>query len=308
MLGFGAIANLAGSVISGVNDHFKGKQELKKVKLIADKELIAMEAKAKIAVQQAKVDMMLNTQDNDFKLDMIALQNQKKSWKDEFVLAIFMIPFIAIFIPQYHHFVEDGFKAMEYIPEWWTYLVIGMVVSIMGLRGLLRDFMSNSNMRLKLKHKENQAINDIKHTKVKIKNIDNDLKGQNNKASLFIANEEGFSEKVYKDSLGFDTFGIGFTYITKKESLDILNGRINNLEETLSSKYKWFNSLSNNRKMIIISMCYQLGLNGFSEFKNTIEFIEEGDYIRAGEEMKDSLAYKQTSQRWDRQIKIFQDG
>lgn len=152
-----------------------------------------------------------------------------------------------------------------------------------------------------------------KYMKILIALFDKYLKAKDKKSSIniamrLIAREEGFKALPYLDTVGVTTFGHGLTYITEKESIAILNERVNNLEETLSGKYGWFDTLTDNRKIVIISMCYQLGLYGFSKFKKTIEFIEKGYYIRAGEEMKDSLAYKQTPQRWDRQIKMFKEG
>jgi len=145
MFGLDSIASLAKSVVSGVSDHFKGEQEITKVKLEAKKQLLEMETKAKIATQQAKIDMLKASQDNDFKLDMIAMQSMNKSWKDELILGVFMLPLILAFVPEAQGYIMGGFQLMEFIPEWWIYLTIGMVVSIMGLRGMLREFMNNRN-------------------------------------------------------------------------------------------------------------------------------------------------------------------
>jgi len=140
------ISNLFGSVVGGVTEHFKGKQELKRIKLEADKEMLSIDAKARVAIQQAKIDMLKSSQDNDFKLDMIAMQNMNRSYKDDFILAIFLLPLVAAFIPEAQGYIMGGFQLMAYIPDWWIYLTIGMVVSIMGLRGLLRDFLKGKKV------------------------------------------------------------------------------------------------------------------------------------------------------------------
>jgi len=131
------------TVVDGVKDHFKGKQELKKLEAEAKKKILEVETQAKVATQQAKIDMLRASQDNDFKLDMIAMQSMNKSWKDEFILAVFTAPLVLAFVPSAQGYIMGGFQLMEFIPEWWIYLVIGMVVSIMGLRGLLHEFMKN---------------------------------------------------------------------------------------------------------------------------------------------------------------------
>ena len=143
MFGLDIVSGLAKGVVNGVSEHFKAKQEIKKVELESKKKLLEMEAKAKIATQQAKIDMLKSTQDNDFKLDMIAMQNMNKSWKDEAILVIFLAPLVLSFVPDYQGYVMSGFQLMEFIPDWYMYLVVGMVVSIMGLRGMLREFLNN---------------------------------------------------------------------------------------------------------------------------------------------------------------------
>jgi len=127
-------------------------------------------------------------------------------------------------------------------------------------------------------------------------------------ALKLIAQEEGFREKPYRCSEGVLTIGHGFTYITREESIDILKGRVHDLYETLADKYDWFSELSMIRQSVIISMVYQLGLTGFSHFKKCIKAIERHDWKRAADEMKDSRAYRQTKNRWDRQIELFING
>ena len=143
MFGLDIIGNLAKGVVDGVSEHFKAKQEIKKVELESKKKLLEMEAKAKIATQQAKIDMLKSTQDNDFKLDLMATENMKTSYKDELILVIFMTPLVLAFIPDMQGYVMAGFQLMEFIPDFWIYLVIGQVVVIMGMRGMLRDFINN---------------------------------------------------------------------------------------------------------------------------------------------------------------------
>ena len=127
-------------------------------------------------------------------------------------------------------------------------------------------------------------------------------------ALKLIADEEGFRNKPYKCSEGVLTFGHGLTYITESESLDILQNRVYQITNDLGDKYDWFNNLTDNRQSIIVSMVYQLGLNGFSKFKKAILAIEKEDWSKACEEFKDSRAYSQTKNRWDRQIKAFYKG
>lgn len=123
-----------------------------------------------------------------------------------------------------------------------------------------------------------------------------------------ISKEEGFESKPYLDSLGIMTFGHGLTYITEDESKAIMQNRIYEVTTNLNDSFPWFRNLSDNRKIVIISMVYQLGFTGFSNFKKTIKAIEDEDWSKACSEMQNSKAYTQTKNRWDRQIALFYNG
>ena len=50
-------------------------------------------------------------------------------------------------------------------------------------------------------------------------------------------------------------------------------------------------------KDVIVEMCYQMGVSGFSKFKKTIDHLMRKDYKAASEEMLDSRWAKQTPNR-----------
>jgi len=126
--------------------------------------------------------------------------------------------------------------------------------------------------------------------------------------TTLLKDEEGFESKPYLDTLNIPTFGYGFTYITKAEANLILFERVRDIQFDLIRNYYWYRHLSPARKNVIISMVYQLGLVGFDKFKKAIKAIEAENWEEAGAEMKDSRAYTQTPNRWERQIKMFIKG
>ena len=130
----GGLITLGSAIVSGISGYFKDKSEIKKVQVEADKLLIMAEAesKAKRLERESKMDYDLD------KLSMIAMD---KSWKDEFLLILFSIPIAMCFFPEYRQYVEDGFKTLNIIPEWFMYIYVTMIVVIYGLRGLLRMFL-----------------------------------------------------------------------------------------------------------------------------------------------------------------------
>jgi len=136
------IGSLLGGVVNGVSNYFKGKQELKKVRLESEKKMIEAKANAEIAISEARIQMAKSGQANDYNLDIIAMKNMEKSYKDEFILIVFLAPMIMAFIPGYDVISLAGFKVISQMPEWYRYIIIGMVVVIYGMRGMLKDLIN----------------------------------------------------------------------------------------------------------------------------------------------------------------------
>ena len=125
------LVTLGSAIVSGISGYFKDKNEIKKVQVEADKLLIMAEAESKAKRLEREAEM-------DYDLDRIAMQNMNKSWKDEFLLILFSIPIAMCFFPEYRQYVEDGFKTLNIIPEWFMYIYVTMIVVIYGLRGMLK--------------------------------------------------------------------------------------------------------------------------------------------------------------------------
>jgi hypothetical protein len=140
----GVVGTLLGGVVDGVSGYFKGKQELKKVKIESEKKIIEARANSEIAISEAKIEMAKNGQANNFDLDKLAMQNMEKSYKDEFLLGLFSIPMILAFI--YPDVALAGFEVIAKMPTWYQYTFIGMVVVIYGMRGMLTKFIDSKKI------------------------------------------------------------------------------------------------------------------------------------------------------------------
>lgn len=103
--------------------------------------------------------------------------------------------------------------------------------------------------------------------------------------------DEGLRLKAYQDHLGVWTIGYG----TNLQTLEISEGQaerwlrsyVENIIER-AEQLPLFMQLDGTRKDVILSMMYQMGFNGTLKFKNMWRAIEQGDYMLAGEEMRDS--------------------
>ena len=116
-----------------------------------------------------------------------------------------------------------------------------------------------------------------------------------------IKHPEGYRSRVYKCTEGFDTIGYGFAIKDLQLSEEIcdiiLAEKLAKLQFDISNKFDWFDDSPELVKDVVTNMCYQLGISGFSKFKQTIYYLETEQYEEASVECLDSLWAKQTPNR-----------
>tara|TARA_R110000803_G_scaffold76203_1_gene140758 strand:- start:517 stop:951 length:435 start_codon:yes stop_codon:yes gene_type:complete len=132
----GSLIEIGGVWLKGKQEETKAKAEAKLVEITADSDI--KKAKAIAAIRAAETG-----QQQDFDLDRIAMEQMGKSWKDELVLIIFLAPMVMAFIPGMDKYSLAGFEVIKQMPEWYQYIIIGMVVVIYGMRGMVKQLVSN---------------------------------------------------------------------------------------------------------------------------------------------------------------------
>ena len=116
-----------------------------------------------------------------------------------------------------------------------------------------------------------------------------------------IKHHEGYRSKVYKCTEGYDTIGYGFAI--KDLELDeeiaelILIRKLDKLMNRINKTFHWWRTAEEEAKNVVVVMCYQLGVSGFSKFKKTIVYLEKKQYAKASVEMLDSKWSNQTPNR-----------
>lgn len=117
-----------------------------------------------------------------------------------------------------------------------------------------------------------------------------------------LLSDEGVKYKVYKDSLGKRTVGVGhlllpdekYVEITPKEVLALLAVDYQSASESVHRNYPW---ASGDVKLVLTNMTFQLGANGLSKFENMLAALEREDYQVAAYELMDSKWARQTPNR-----------
>ena len=123
-----------------------------------------------------------------------------------------------------------------------------------------------------------------------------------NRIKAQLVRHEGLRLKPYRCTAGRLTIGIGRNLddrgISQKEAYTMLERDIQDCEQWLIDKIpEIYNKLDEVRQSVLLNMCFNLGIKGLLEFKNTLAFIDAGDWERAANGMLASKWAKQVGRR-----------
>ena len=127
--------------------------------------------------------------------------------------------------------------------------------------------------------------------------------------------DEGVKYEIYKDHLGYPTFGIGHLITEndpehgKPDGTEISEDRVNEIFETDVAKFVSeakilfpdLDDLPDVAQQVIVNMAFNMGRPRLSKFKNFIAGVNDRDWTRAAEEMMDS---RWATQVGDRAIRL----
>lgn len=109
---------------------------------------------------------------------------------------------------------------------------------------------------------------------------------------------EGFRDRVYLDTVGKRTIGYGWNLDSDpmyREAADLqMKCKLEEIEQRLLLLYDWYPNLSQVRKDVVLNMCYNLGVEGFGKFRQTIWYLQNSRFAEAAQEMLRS--------RWSEQV------
>lgn len=136
---------------------------------------------------------------------------------------------------------------------------------------------------------------------------------------------EGKESKVYKDSEGIPTIGVGYNLKragAKKQIEDLglnyekivsgdqtlsdtqidklLDGDMDDAIKSCKAVFPKFGDLSEVRQRVLADMMFNLGKTRFEGFKKMVAAVKDGKFANAADEMKDSKWYLQVKARGKR--------
>ena len=114
---------------------------------------------------------------------------------------------------------------------------------------------------------------------------------------------ESFRQFPYRDTTEHLTIGYGRNLeqrgITKPEAVYLMLSDIAYFFEKLL-EFKFFENLSDNRKIAVMLIAANVGINGLLSFKKMIMALESEDFERASDEILNSKAAEQAPSRYQK--------
>lgn len=112
------------------------------------------------------------------------------------------------------------------------------------------------------------------------------------KIADMLEKHEGYRSFAYRCTSGKLTIGIGRNLddrgVTRAEALYLLEQDIEDFTKQLRNRLFWFDSIHPEAQLVLIDMCFNMGLNGLLTFTQTLEHIKNENYKEASRTMLQS--------------------
>lgn len=132
------------------------------------------------------------------------------------------------------------------------------------------------------------------------------------KLKSLLIKHEGYREKLYQDTVGCWTIGIGRNLSANgvyPSEIDLMvNHDIDWAYHELVNTYGWFMRLNDARQIALTDMVFNLGFKKFQKFDHMIIALAQDDYKAAAKHMLDSKWALQVGKRAEELSEIMRTG
>lgn len=126
--------------------------------------------------------------------------------------------------------------------------------------------------------------------------------------------DEGKVNEIYKDHLGYATFGIGHlvlesdtehgqavgTPVSEERTIACFNNDVQSVLKDCKILHEGWDDYPEEAKQVIANMMFNMGRTRLSKFKNHNSALQDGDWKKAAIEGRDSRWHKQVTNRAER--------
>ena len=127
--------------------------------------------------------------------------------------------------------------------------------------------------------------------------------------------DEGFVSHAYQDSLGYWTIGIGRLIderrgggISESEARFLLGNDMREVLHELDHNFDWWRDMTDNRQRALANMAFNLGMPTLLKFRNTLKYMQAGDWKRVHDNALKSKWARQVGERAERIADLFLHG
>tara|TARA_B100000579_G_scaffold85335_1_gene66699 strand:- start:3 stop:452 length:450 start_codon:yes stop_codon:yes gene_type:complete len=136
-----------------------------------------------------------------------------------------------------------------------------------------------------------------------------------------IIRDEGVVYAIYKDHLGYPTFGIGHlvkesdpefgqevdTPVSEERVDEVWNHDFTEHVEECGKLYPELESYPDEVQRVLVNMTFNMGMTRLSKFQNFKKAIESNDWKQAAVEGRDSRWYNQVTNRAERLMTMLEE-
>lgn len=97
-------------------------------------EYLQSKAKLKQTKVESEARVVEKAADNIADWEQLHAKGSQTSWKDEFWTLVWAAPLILCFVPGGQEYALAGFEALKQMPDWYTYVLVTIVLASFGIR------------------------------------------------------------------------------------------------------------------------------------------------------------------------------
>ena len=121
--------------------------------------------------------------------------------------------------------------------------------------------------------------------------------------AIRLEQEEGRRNKPYTDTVGKTTIGVGRNLtdngLRDDEIQLMLSNDIDEAYRQCEKSFSWFSEQPGRAKIVLVDMCFNIGIGLLKGFKNMLGYFERKMYTSAASELLSSKYAKQVGKRAD---------
>ena len=140
MLGF--ITKFGKAVYDRYKASSERSAELNQIKMAGEIEIAKAKTDFKVAKMLATAERTKRESMQNLNYDMQVLKNRRETLSDEFIILGFFMILILTFVPHTQHSMVIGWEALKHAPWWFEFGIVGILVSTLGLKDVLRMFLN----------------------------------------------------------------------------------------------------------------------------------------------------------------------